>query len=58
MMSNVIAFPEPKPRRNHERVRKSGAKTLFIHIRRTTLIAHMTGRIALAPARDGRIGKN
>ena len=48
MMSNVIAFPEPKSRR----------VTLFMHVRQVTLIAHITGRIAPAPVKDERVGKN
>lgn len=54
MMSNVIAFPQPRSRNTHRRTSKSGAKTLFVHIRRTTLIAHLTGRVLASPARVGR----
>lgn len=45
-MKNVISFPTPTaaaPRRKPAR-----AKTLFLHVRRTTLIAHLA-----ASRRDG-----
>lgn len=58
MMSNVIAFPEPTPRPARKRTTSNGAVTLFIHIRCTTLIAHLTGRIPTAPVKGGRVGKS
>ena len=55
-MSNVISFPQ-----NHatEAVQQpaysSGPKTLFIHIRNTTMIVHLAAQRRTPPA-DGRIG--
>ena len=40
MMQNVIAFPQPHRAPAAQAVSR-GAKTLFIHIKRTTLIAHV-----------------
>lgn len=57
MMSNVIDFPKTQTRNRRHRATRSGAKTLFIHIRHTTLIAHMTGRASTAAHRDERVGK-
>lgn len=57
MMSKVIAFPEPKTRRLPPDAPTRGAVTLFVHVRRTTLIAHLSGRIPSFAAQDGRIGK-
>ena len=57
MMTNVIAFPQPKTRNTRRREPTSGAKTLFVHIRQTTLIAHLTGRVVTAQLRDERVGK-
>lgn len=57
MMTNVIAFPQPKTRRTSRPVPTSGAKTLFVHIRQTTLIAHLTGRVGAAQVRDERVQK-
>lgn len=54
-MQNVIAFPKaavatPAPKR------ATGAKTLFLHIRSTTLIVHLAGTKAAAEA-GTRVGK-
>lgn len=54
MMSNVITFPEPKPSKARHRAAGTGSVTLFVHIRRTTLIAHLTGRVSAAAARNER----
>ena len=57
MMSKVIAFPGPKPRRNHSVPAEAGPVTLFVHVKRTTLIAHLTGRYPVAAAKNGRLSK-
>lgn len=55
-MNNVISFPRqvteaPQP------VRAAGSKTLFIHVKSTTLIAHLAGRTKMTKP-EGRVGKN
>ena len=54
-MQNVIAFPEVA---KTAPVRRSmtGAKTLFMHIKRTTLILHVAAAQTSAIA-NGRVGK-
>lgn len=55
-MNNVISFPEKvtdAPRRRRE----ARAKTLFIHIRNTTLIAHLAAPQHVEAA-TGLVGKN
>ena len=54
-MQNVIAFPKaavesPAP------ARATGAKTLFLHIRSTTLIVHLSGTKAAAET-GTKVGK-
>ena len=58
MMSNVIAFPEPKMRQKAIPVHKTGPVTLFVHVKRATLIAHLTGRTSSTGTKDERVGKN
>jgi hypothetical protein len=58
LMSNVVAFPEPKIRNARARAPMSGSVTLFVHVRRATLIAHLTGRVRASTSRDERIGKS
>ena len=58
MMSNVIAFPEPKTRQTVSPVHRTGPVTLFVHVKRATLIAHLTGRTPSVSAKDERVGKN
>ena len=58
MMSNVIAFPMPKSAQPRTMTGAAGPVTLFIHVKRVTLIAHLTGRVAAAPAKNGRASKN
>ena len=58
MMSNVVAFPEPRTRKTHARAQTNGPVTLFVHVRRTTLIAHLTGRVPVERTQDERVGKN
>lgn len=57
MMSNVIAFPEPKARMASDDTIASGAKTLFLHIKRATLIVHYSGRAEMDIAQGDRVGK-
>lgn len=54
-MRNVISFPQ-KVAEAPRQVRATGAKTLFIHVKNTTLIAHLAGQQKAAPI-DGRVGK-
>lgn len=54
MMQNVIAFPR-KAVETAEAKATGGAKTLFLHIRQTTLIVHLAAP-RIAAARGGRIG--
>lgn len=54
-MSNVISFPRQVAEAARP-VRPSGAKTLFIHVRQTTFIAHLAAPHKLAPT-AGRVGK-
>lgn len=58
MMSNVIAFPEPKLRQVRKTRSDAGPVTLFIHVRRATLIAHLSGRLPVGIATDERVGQN
>ncbi len=58
MMENVIAFPQPMTPSAVRRKATPRAMTLFVHVRRTTLIAHLTGRVPSTPTRDGRVGRN
>lgn len=54
-MQNVIAFPKeaaPKP----IKATVCGAKTLFLHIRRTTLIVHLAAP-RIAEEGQSRVGK-
>ena len=54
-MQNVIAFPQKAVEQPVRRSTK-GAKTLFLHIRQTTLIVHLAAqqRIAAATAKVGK----
>lgn len=54
-MSNVISFPQEVAEAPRQ-VRAAGAKTLFIHVKNTTLIAHLASRQKAATL-DGRVGK-
>ena len=51
-MNNVIAFPEPKAKVTRGRAADKMPMTLFIHVRRATLIAHYEGGKHGAPAAD------
>ena len=51
-MNNVFAFPEPKATPSSDRAAGRTPMTLFIHIRRTSLIAHYEGGKRGAPSSD------
>ncbi len=54
-MQNVIAFPEAAKTAAVKRS-MTGAKTLFLHVRRTTLILHLAAAQTAAIA-NNRVGK-
>lgn len=54
MMQNVIAFPKKAVEAPVAKA-TGGAKTLFIHIRQTTLIVHLAAPQVVA-TKDSRIG--
>lgn len=58
MMTNVIAFPEPKRRRRAPRSASTGSMTLFLHIRRANLIAHLARRSSITASRGERVIKS
>ena len=49
-MSNVIAFPRPAAAKDKAPTTKSQAQTLYLHIKRSTLIVHLSGAPAVAAA--------
>lgn len=53
-MSNVIAFPQPVAL-EEKPVASTGSKTLFIHIKRTTMIVHLAASTAVT-RRDEALG--
>ena len=55
MMSNVISFPQ-RVKTAPKAFDAGGAKTLFLHIKNTTLIAHLAAATKPEVA-GGRIGK-
>ena len=55
LMSNVISFPKNDKMADPQPVYGTGAKTLFIHIRNTTMIVHLAAQTS-APMAGGRIG--
>lgn len=57
-MTNVIAFPQTEASPRPERVATTGSVTLFLHIKRTTLIAHLSRRPVVSAQADERVGKN
>lgn len=57
MMSNVIAFQKAQPDTSRTSRVAAGPVTLFVHVKRTTLIAHLTGRFPADAAQNGRLGK-
>lgn len=55
MLNNVIAFPQPRHAPVAEKATR-GSQTLFIHIKRTTMIVHLAA--ANQPAVNAtRVGK-
>ena len=57
-MSNVISFPQRRAEPSAQpSVYGSGAKTLFVHIRNTTMIVHLAAQHKVA-AVDGRVGRS
>ncbi len=54
-MNNVISFPQ-RVDTTPKATMASGAKTLFLHIKNTTLIAHIAATQKAAAA-GGRVGK-
>lgn len=56
-MMNVIDFPKTDVRRQPARIAASGSVTLFLHVRRTTLIAHLSRRPKSVSQADERVGK-
>lgn len=57
-MSNVVSFPKPKVRTTAPQIAEARPVTLFLHVRRTTLIAHLSGRVAVQNGRTGRVSKS
>lgn len=58
-MNNVIAFPEPKRCQPRRRTPAGhGSKTLFIHVRRATFIAHFAGKRHETVKTDPRFGRS
>ena len=55
MRDNVISFPQ-RVAETPRAVRSTGAKTLFLHIKSTTLIMHSAGlaKTAVAGSRAGK----
>lgn len=57
-MNNVIQFPENRPQQAAPATAVStGPKTLFIHIRSTTMIVHLAGQSS-TPATGDRVGSS
>lgn len=54
-MNNVISFPQ-KITEAPQIMRAAGSKTLFIHVKSTTLIAHLASPQKIETA-TGRVGK-
>ena len=57
-MTNVIAFPQADSHTRQPRVAATGSVTLFVHVRRTTLIAHMSRRPVMSAKADERISQS
>lgn len=57
-MCDVILFPRPKTAEKARQPRKAQAMTLFIHVRRATMIAHIADQQALAARRGNRVRKS
>ena len=57
-MTNVIAFPQADSHTRQPRVAATGSVTLFVHVRRTTLIAHLSRRPVMSAKADERISQS
>ncbi len=57
-MTNVIAFPQADDHTRQPRVAATGSVTLFLHVRRTTLIAHLSRRPVMSAKADERISQS
>jgi hypothetical protein len=57
-MSNVVQFPKQTARTKAPQIADARPVTLFLHVRRTTLIAHLSGRVAVQNGRADRVGKS
>lgn len=55
-MSNVISFPKHRRDVEPQQACDTGSKTLFIHIRNTTMIVHLAAHRVPVSA-GGRVGK-
>ncbi len=54
-MSNVISFQKRRAEAEPQPACETGSKTLFIHIRNTTMIVHLAAQ--RSPLSAGRVGK-
>ena len=54
-MSNVISFQKHSREAEPQQACETGAKTLFIHVRNTTMIVHLAAQRSQLSA--GRVGK-
>lgn len=57
-MGLLIAFPEQKVSKPKRSAKSEGSVTLFLHIKSTTLIAHLSRRRRNEDVREERIGQN
>ncbi len=57
-MSDVILFPKPQAATKAKRTRRAKPMTLFIHVRRATMIAHIADRHAVAAGAGERARKS
>ena len=55
-MSNVISFPKHSAKAQPQHACDTGSKTLFVHIRNTTMIVHLAAQVSVTAA-GGRVGK-
>lgn len=56
-MNNVIQFPQRREQAESAIGVSSGAKTLFIHIKSTTMIVHLAAQHSV-PAAGDRVGSS
>jgi hypothetical protein len=57
-MGVLVAFPEQKVSKPKRPAKSAGSVTLFLHIRSTTLIAHLSRRPRNENVREERISQN